>query len=191
MTHDALAASVPFVSPTLVLPAAPPVIVPAQVFVRLGGLAMTRLAGNGSLKATPLRAVAVLLVIVKVSVEGAPVATTVGLNDLLMVGAPTLVTTVLVLLALLLSSVVLDTIAVLVTLLGAAAATATVTTILARVAPLASGLVLLVQVMAWPAAVHVQPLPMPETNVKPVGSVSVTVNGPLALCGPLLRTARL
>ena len=154
-------------------------------------LAITRLAGNGSLNATPVKGVAVLFAIVNVSVDGAPVATTVGLNDLAMVGVPTPVVMVLVSFALLLSRVVLATVAELVTLLGAAAPTATVKTMLAKLAPLASELVLLVQVTFWPAAEQVQPLPVPDTNVRPAGKVSVTVNGPLAGCGPLLRTARL
>src|SRR6266849_8277740 len=32
-----------------------------------------------------------------------------------------------------------------------------------------------VQVTTWPAAPQVQPVPVPETNARPVGSVSVTV----------------
>ena len=43
----------------------------------------------------------------------------------------------------------------------------------------------LVQVTVWPTAEQVQPLPVPETKLKPVGSVSVTVIVPMVLAEPM------
>src|SRR5438067_270527 len=65
------------------------------------------------------------------------------------------------------------TVAVLVTPGAAAAVTATVRVML-LVAPEARGPGF-VQVTTWPLALQVQPSPVAETNVRPAGSVSVSV----------------
>jgi len=103
------------------------------------------------------------------------------------IAIPLIVVTVLLSFVATWSKVVLATVAVLVTLGAAAAPTATVSVIAGRVAPLATGPAV-VQVTAWPEALHVQPVPVPETYVSPEGKVSLTVMGPLALCGPLFVT---
>jgi hypothetical protein len=77
------------------------------------------------------------------------------------------------------------TVALLVTLGNAARPTATVNVIGFPLAPAAIEVVL-VHVTAWPAALHVQPVPVAETYVKPVGSVSVTVTVPLEASAPVL-----
>jgi len=51
-------------------------------------------------------------------------------------------------------------------------------------APIAMLAALLLQVTTWPTALHVQPVPVPDTNVRPVGRVSVTVAVPVAISGP-------
>lgn len=84
----------------------------------------------------------------------------------------TVVGSLAVLLASVGSVVVLETLAVLVAVI-AVAPTATVKLIV-ELAPEAKGLGL-VQVTVCPAAEQVQPVPVPDTNVKPVGKVSVTV----------------
>lgn len=80
--------------------------------------------------------------------------------------------------------VVLETVAVFVTV-AAVAPTATVKLIV-ELAPEAKGLEF-VQVTVCPEAEQVQPVPVPDTNVKPVGKVSVTVTE-LVEEGPLLLT---
>ena len=67
--------------------------------------------------------------------------------------------------------------ATLVTLGTAAAATATVRVIGLPDAP-AAMTVVLVQVTTWPAAEQVQPVPVPDTKVRPAGNVSTMVMVP-------------
>ena len=86
------------------------------------------------------------------------------------------------------SGVVLVTVAVLVTLAAVFAPTLTVK-VIAELAPEASPLVL-VQVTVCPEAVQLQPVPVPDTKLMPVGRVSVTVMGAAAV-GPALLTVRL
>src|SRR5947209_1336641 len=45
-----------------------------------------------------------------------------------------------------------------------------------------------VQVTVCPEALQLHPVPVPETNVMPVGKVSLTMMEALALCGPALLT---
>src|SRR5690242_3630008 len=71
----------------------------------------------------------------------------------------------------------------------AAGSTATVR-VMVDEAPAISAAVF-VQVTVWPAAAQFQPVPTPETRVRPVGSVSVTVVGPGVAVGPLLPTTML
>lgn len=84
-----LAATVPPLSPTEVLPAAPPLIVPPQLLLRPGVLATTRPEGKESLTARPVRATvfAAGFVIVRDRTEVAPMATLVGAKALAIVGA--------------------------------------------------------------------------------------------------------
>ena len=65
-----------------------------------------------------------------------------------------------------------------VTLGTAATATLTVRVIGLLLAPAASGPAV-VQVTAWPTALQLHPVPVPDTYVRPVGSVSVTVIVPV------------
>jgi len=65
--------------------------------------------------------------------------------------------------------------------------TFTTSEIVGDVAPLAIGVVV-VHVTTWPEALHVQPVPVAEANVKPVGSVSVSVRVPVVGDVPLLVT---
>ena len=83
-----------------------------------------------------------------------------------------------VLLAVLLSVHVQATTAVLVMLAAALAATFTFS-VITEVALVASGVAALTQVTSCPAALHVHPVPVPLTNVRPAGSVSVTVMVPV------------
>ena len=85
------------------------------------------------------------------------------------------------------SGVVLETLAVLVTVAAVFAPTPTVKVIVEFV-PDASPSVL-VQVTVCPEAVQVQPVPVPDTKLMPVGKVSVTVMGAAAV-GPALLTVR-
>src|SRR5205814_360464 len=80
-----------------------------------------------------------------------------------------------------------DTVALLVTEGAAAGPTATVR-VMADVAPLARPAAF-VQVTAWPTALQLHPVPVPDTKVSPAGSVSVTVRAPESE-GPLLPIVR-
>ena len=71
---------------TLPLPAAPPVIVPAQVFVKVGDAAITNPEGNVSLNATPDSGKALLFDTVSVNVDTPLLAIAAGENDFTMVG---------------------------------------------------------------------------------------------------------
>ncbi len=71
---------------------------------------------------------------------------------------------------------------------GALAATLTVSVIGFPAAPTAMTVVL-VQVTDCPASLHVQPVPVAALNVKPAGSVSVTVTVPVVATFPVLLTA--
>lgn len=84
------------------------------------------------------------------------------------------------------SLVGLEALAVLVTLGAAWVPTATVKVIV-EVVPDAKGLGL-VQVTVCPDAEQLQLEPVPETKLSPVGKVSVTVKGPVAVDSPLLVT---
>jgi len=75
-----------------------------------------------------------------------------------------------------------------VTVAGAFAATLTASVIGVPAAPPAMTAVL-VQVTVCPAALHVQPVPLAALNVKPAGSVSVTVMVPEVATFPVLLTA--
>ena len=77
--------------------------------------------------------------------------------------------------------------ALLMTVPMADAATATLSVIGLPVAPAAIG-VLDVHVAACPAPVHVQPVPVADTYVKPAGIVSVTVMAPSVATGPVFET---
>jgi hypothetical protein len=81
-----------------------------------------------------------------------------------------------------------DALAEFVTLGTAACATLTVRVIGAAFAP-ALITAAVVQVTTWPAFVHVQPVPVADANVRPAGSVSVTVTVPDVLTLPVLLTA--
>src|SRR5262245_24115914 len=83
-------------------------------------------------------------------------------------------------------SPVVATVAVLVTLGTAAAPTLTVNVIV-LVALAASGPAL-VQVTTWPTAEQGQPVPVPDTNVSPVGKVSPIVIVPVVSVLPTLVT---
>src|SRR4051794_29782976 len=80
-----------------------------------------------------------------------------------------------------------ETEAVLVTLGAAATPTATVSVMAGSVVPLVTGPAR-VQVTVPLAFAQVHPVPVAETYVSPVGSVSMTVIVPAADCGPLLVT---
>lgn len=157
------AARLPPFKPILLLPAAPPVIVPPQVLVSAGVEAITKPEGKVSLKVTPVKAVAVELFKVKVRVEVPLGAIGLVEKDLLMVGAPTLLEMVVVLFARLGSKVVLETLAVLLTLFGAVASTLTVIVISGKLAPFTRLAVLFVQVTTCKTALQLQLVPVPET----------------------------
>ena len=71
----------------------------------------------------------------------------------------------------------------------AAAVPATLTlSVTSELAPAAMGVAALMQVTSWPVALHAQPVPAPLTNVKPAGSVSVTVIVPLLAANGALLT---
>src|SRR5438105_428292 len=78
------------------------------------------------------------------------------------------------------------TLAVLVTLGAAALLTLTVS-VIALLALAASG-PLLVQVTVWPLAEQLQPVPVPEMKLRPVGKVSVMVIVPVVLALPAFET---
>jgi len=80
------------------------------------------------------------------------------------------------------------TVTELVTVAGAFAATFTVSVIEVP-EPAAAMAAVLVQVTVWPTALHVHPVPVAALNVKPVGSVSVTVIVPEVATFPVLLTA--
>jgi hypothetical protein len=63
------------------------------------------------------------------------------------------------------------------------------TSVIALPAAPAAMLVVLVHVAVWPEPVHVQPVPLAALNVRPTGSVSVTVIVPNVAAVPLLLTA--
>jgi hypothetical protein len=72
---------------------------------------------------------------------------------------------------------------------GAVGATAVVSVIFPAAADAAIGPGF-VQVTTDAAAAHVQFVPVPETNVRPVGNVSVTVMAAVVASVPVLLTAR-
>src|SRR6185369_10210668 len=73
----------PALSVTVLLPEGPVTVPPPQVVERLAGVATTRKAGKVSVKARPLCAgLPAPLVMVKVTVDEAPVLTAVGLKVL-------------------------------------------------------------------------------------------------------------
>src|SRR5260370_912680 len=74
---------------------------------------------------------------------------------------------------------------------GVAALFATFTFSVMPEVPLAAiGIAASVQVTAWPAAMHDQPVPVPLANVNPAGNVSVTVMVPVVAALPPLVTVR-
>jgi hypothetical protein len=83
---------------------------------------------------------------------------------------------------------VTDAVAVFMMVPGAASATATVK-VMFPAAPAAAIGPGLVQVTTCTIAAHVQFVPVPETNVVPAGSVSVTVIVPVVAAAPVLPTA--
>lgn len=86
--HVELAATVP---PTRLMSMSPATgaNVPPQLLMIFGVAAITKLAGKVSVKAKPVRAIGLGLVIIKVSVDGLPTGTLIGKNDLAMVGVLT------------------------------------------------------------------------------------------------------
>ena len=80
-----MAATVPPTRLMLIAPAAG-ANVPAQVLLTFGVAATTKLAGKVSVKAKPVSAIALGLVIIKVSVDGLPAGTLIGANDFAIVG---------------------------------------------------------------------------------------------------------
>lgn len=86
--HVVLAATVP---PTRLISMSPATgaNVPAQVLLILGVAATTKSGGKISVKAKPVSAIALGLVIIKVSVDGLPAITLIGENDLAIVGVST------------------------------------------------------------------------------------------------------
>src|SRR5690606_20114695 len=82
------------------------------------------------------------------------------------------------------SNIGCETSAVLSVEAAAVPSTATVNTSVGRSASTAMLGALLLQVTTCPTALQVQPVPVPETKVRPVGSVSVTVAVPTAISGP-------
>ncbi len=79
-----------------------------------------------------------------------------------------------------------DAVALFVTV-AAGPTTLTTSEIEGDVAVVAIGVVV-VHVTIWPAALHVQPVPVAETKVKPVGNVSVSVRVPVVAEVPLFVT---
>ena len=82
------------------------------------------------------------------------------------------------------SNIGCDTVAVFCTEAAALPLTATLSVSVGRLAPTAMLAALLAQVTVCPAALQDQPVPVPETNVRPVGRTSVTVAVPVAISGP-------
>ena len=157
------AARLPPFKPTLLLPAAPPVIVPPQVLLSAGVEAITNPEGKVSIKVAPVKEVAVELFSVKVRVEVPLGAIGLVEKDLLMVGEPTLLAMVVVLFVRLESKVVLEAVAVLLTLFGAVASTLTVIVMSGKLAPFTRLAVLFVQVTTCKTALQLQLVPVPET----------------------------
>ena len=94
----ALDATVPPTRLMLIAPAAG-VNVPAQLLLIFGVAATTKLAGKVSVNAKPVSAIALGLVIIKVSVDGLPAGTLAGENDLAIVGLLTTFNTTVLLAA--------------------------------------------------------------------------------------------
>ena len=166
---------------------------PQLVVLAFGGVATTiapGTVGSVSEKPTPVMPAAVELLSVKTSVVTPPGAIGFARNALAIVAAPTLVVRVVTLLVGSASKVVPATVKVVATLLvPAAIEVVTGTLSVGRLAPTTRLVVVFVQTVgALPA--QLQPLPNgpAPTSVRPAGKENDTVNAPLALCGPLLRT---
>ena len=93
-----LAATVPPTRLILIAPAAG-ANVPLQLLVMFGVAATTKLAGKVSVKARLVSAIALGLVIIKVSVDGLPAGTLIGENDFAIVGLLTTFNTAVLLTA--------------------------------------------------------------------------------------------
>ena len=162
---------------------------PALLHVQPAPMAETNVTPAGSVSATDRLAASDGPVLVTVSwYDTLPAATTVAGPVLVIersATGPTAVVTELVLLAALGSAVAADTVAVLVRV--AAIGGAVTTTVMAgAVVPVASaGRVQVTETL--PTFVHVQPVPVADTNVTPAGSVSSTDRF-AASEGPMLVT---